>query len=309
MEISMLTHPTHERLITLGLTGMAKALEEQRRSPDLDALSFEERVGLLVDREAAERDTKRLTTRLKFAALRQSACVEDVDLRTPRGIDRAVFARLVGGDWIGRNENLLITGATGLGKSWIACALGHKACRDNRSVQYHRVTRLFEALALARGDGRYGRMLKTLGRVQLLILDDWGLAVLNPPERRDLLEILDDRHGRASTIVTSQIPVEHWHDVIGDPTLGDAILDRLVHNAHRLQLTGESMRKQNARNQTDPKSCGTAPMARPRPSSPNCGRSERSPPGRPSGSLGIITATRFACASTRRKSGKTLSRA
>ena len=239
----MLTHPTHERLITLGLTGMAKALEEQRRSPDLNALPFEERIGLLVDREAAERDTKRLTTRLKFAALRQSACVEDVDLRTPRGIDRAVFAKLVGGDWIDRNENLLVTGATGLGKSWIACALGHKACRDNRSVQYHRVPRLFEALALARGDGRYGRLLKTFGRVQLLILDDWGLSVLNQSERRDLLEILDHRHGRASTIVTSQIPVEHWHDVIGDPTLGDAILDRLVHNAHRLQLSGESMRK------------------------------------------------------------------
>src|SRR3954449_7558759 len=242
----MLTHPTHERLITLGLTGMAKAFEEQRRSPDLDALSFEERVGLLVDREAAERDTKRLTTRLKFAALRQSACVEDVDLRTPRGIDRAVFAKLVGGDWIDRNENLLVTGATGLGKSWIACALGHNACRDNRSVLYHRVPRLFEALALARGDGRYGRLLKTLGRVQLLILDDWGLSVLSPSERRDLLEIIEDRHGRASTIVTSQVPVEGWHDIIGDPTLADAILDRLVHNAHRLQLTGESMRKRAA---------------------------------------------------------------
>lgn len=171
----MLTHPTHERLITLGLTGMAKAFEEQRRSPDLVALPFEERIGLLVDREAAERDTKRLTTRLKFAALRQSACVEEFDLRTPRGIDRAVFARLIGGDWIDRNENLLITGATGLGKSWIACALGHKACRDNRSVQYHRVPRLFEALALARGDGSYGRLLETIGRVQLLILDDWAL--------------------------------------------------------------------------------------------------------------------------------------
>jgi DNA replication protein DnaC len=243
----MLTHPTHERLIALGLTGMARAFEEQRRLPGLEALSFEERIGLLVDREAAERDTKRLTARLKFAALRQNACVEDVDWRTPRGIDRAVFARLGAGDWIDRHENLLITGAAGLGKSWIACALGHKACRDNRSVLYHRVPRLFEALALARGDGRYGRLLKALGRVQLLILDDWGLSVLTGSERRDLLEILDDRHGRSSTIVTSQVPVDAWHDLIGDPTLGDAILDRLVHNAHRLQLTGENMRKQNAR--------------------------------------------------------------
>jgi DNA replication protein DnaC len=243
----MLTHPTHERLIALGLTGMAKAFEEQRRLPDLEALSFEERIGLLVDREAPERDTKRLTARLKFAALRQNACVEDVDWRTPRGIDRAVFARLVVGDWIDRHENVLITWAAGLGKSWIACALGHKACRDNRSVLYHRVPRLFEALALARGDGRYGRLLKALGRVQVLILDDWGLSVLTGPERRDLLEILDDRHGRSSTIVTSQVPVDAWHDLIGDPTLGDAILDRLVHNAHRLQLAGESMRKQNAR--------------------------------------------------------------
>lgn len=243
----MLNHPTHERLIELGLTGMAKAFEEQRRSPDLDALPFEDRIGLLVDREAAERDTRRLTMRLKLAALRHNACVEDIDLRTPRGIDRAVFAKLVSGDWIDRHENLLITGACGLGKSWIACALGHKACRDNRSVLYHRVPRLFEALGIARGDGRYGRMLKTLGRAQLLILDDWGLSVLTPAERRDLLEILDDRHGRASTIVTSQIPVETWHEAIGDPTLGDAILDRLVHNAHRLQLAGESMRKRNAR--------------------------------------------------------------
>src|SRR6202789_86983 len=178
MEPSMLTRPTHDRLITLGLTGMAKALEEQRRSPDLEALSFEERVGLLVDREACERDTKRLTVRLKFAALRQSACVEDIDLRTPRQIDRALLARLVAGDWIDQKQNCLITGPTGIGKSWLACALGHKACRDGRSVSYQRVPRLFEALALARGDGHHAQMLKTFARTQLLILDDWGLCIL-----------------------------------------------------------------------------------------------------------------------------------
>ena len=244
----MLTHPTSERLTALGLVGMARALDEQRRGgPTFETPGFEDRLGLLVDREAAERDTKRLTARLKFAALRQAASVEDLDLRTPRGIDRIVMAHLVDGGWIGRHENLLITGQTGLGKSWIACALGHKACRDGRSVVYHRVPRLFEALAIARGDGRHARMLKAIARLDVLILDDWGLAVLTPSERRDLLEILEDRHGRGSTIVTSQLPVEHWHEAVGDPTLADAILDRLVHNAHRLQLSGESMRRRAAK--------------------------------------------------------------
>ena len=240
----MLNHPTHERLLALGLPGMAKAFQDQRASPDLAVLSFEERVGIMADREAAERDTKRLTARLKFAALRQDACVEDIDLRTPRGLDRALLARLVAGDWIDRHQNLLICGPTGIGKSWLGCALGHKACRDGRSVLYHRVPRLFEALALARGDGRHARMLKGIARIDLLILDDWGLSVLNHNQRIELLEILEDRSGRGSTLVTSQVPVEQWHEVIGDnPTLGDAILDRLIHNAHRIAMTGESMRK------------------------------------------------------------------
>ena len=247
----MLAHPTHERLLALGLAGMAKAFEEQRNSPDLGALSFEERVAIMADREAAERDTKRMTARLKFAALRQDACVEDIDLRTPRGIDRTLLARLVAGDWIDRRQNCLITGPTGVGKSWLACALGHKACRDGRSVFYQRVPRLFEALTLARGDGRHARLLKTLARTDLLILDDWGLSTLSQSQRIDLLEILEDRNGRGATLVTSQVPVEQWHEVIGEPTLADAILDRLVHNVHRLNLTGDSMRKITGRRALD----------------------------------------------------------
>src|ERR1700733_13746288 len=174
----MLTHPTHDRLIALGLTGMAKALDDQRRQPDIAALAFEERLALLLDRETMERENKRLVARLRFAALRQEAVVEDVDLRVPRGLDRTLFHKLAAGDWIDRKQNLLVIGPTGVGKSWIACALGHKACRDDRSVFYQRVPRLFDALALARGDGRHARLLKSLARVELLILDDWGLATL-----------------------------------------------------------------------------------------------------------------------------------
>jgi DNA replication protein DnaC len=245
----MLTHPTHDRLVALGLNGMAKALDEQQRQPDIAVLAFEERLALLVDREATERENKRLVARLRFASLRQNAVVEDVDMRAPRGLDKPLFQKLVAGEWIDRHQNLLIIGPTGVGKSWIACALGHKACRDNRSVLYQRLPRLFEALTLARGDGRHARLLKTLARVELLILDDWGLAPMTAEQRRDLLEMMEDRHGRGSTVVTSQLPVEHWHEIIGDPTIADAILDRLVHNAHRLTLKGESLRKAAAKRQ------------------------------------------------------------
>ena len=243
----MLKHPTLDQLHTLGLHGMAKAFVEVAASDEAGGLSHPEWLGLLLDREASLRQDKRLAARLRAAKLRQQACVEDIDYRSPRGLDRAMMQKLINGGWIDAHDNLVLVGPTGVGKSWIASALGHKACRDNRSVIYQRVPRLFEELALARGDGRHARLLRSLGRVDLLVLDDWGLEPLDAAARHDLLEILEERYGRKSTLVTSQLPVDRWHEIIGDPTYADAILDRLVHNAHRIELTGESMRRARAK--------------------------------------------------------------
>jgi DNA replication protein DnaC len=242
----MLSHPTLERLHALQLRGMARAFEEQMQMPECAELSFAERLGLLVDREAADRESRRLTRRLQHARLRLEAAVEDLDFRTPRGLDKRLVLALAGCQWIDQRLNVLITGPTGVGKSYLACALAHKACRDGYTVLYHRLPRLLGELALARGDGRYPQMMARLGKARLLVLDDWGLEPLTDTHRRDLLEILEDRYDRRSTLVTSQLPVEAWHDALGDPTLADAILDRLVHNAHRIELRGESMRKRRA---------------------------------------------------------------
>jgi DNA replication protein DnaC len=239
----MLNHPTVERLHQLRLPGMARALASQAQSPEIGQLSFEERLGLLVDCEAAERESRQNTARLKRAGLKQAATPEDVNFRHPRQLDRGLFARLMTGRWVSDHQNVLICGPTGIGKTYLACALANQACRQGHSVLYVRLTRLLPALAIGRGDGSYLKLLAQLAKTEVLVIDEWALAPLSDDSRRDLLEIFDDRHGTRSTIITSQLLVEHWHASIGDPTLADAILDRLVHQAHTLDLDGESLRK------------------------------------------------------------------
>lgn len=245
----MLTHPTIDQLERLQLKGMVEALTEQMTTDDIDTMTFDERFGLLVDREAAERDRRRLKTRLAKAKLRHTACVHDIDFRTRRGLDKKLVLDLASCDWIRKQRNCLIIGPTGVGKSFLACALAHKACQEGHTVRYARTGRLLDELALARADGSLPRVMTTLARTHLVVLDDFGLAMLTDSQRRDLLEIIEDRHGLRSTIITSQLPVASWHDMIGEPTIADAILDRLVHNAHHLDLKGESMRKKTATTQ------------------------------------------------------------
>ncbi len=240
----MLTHPTLDQLKALKLDGMADAFVELQAQDSSDELGHAEWLALLIDREAVNRNTRRFQTRMRTAKLRHvGAAIEDVDYRASRKLDKALFQQLATGRWISEHRNLLITGPCGVGKTWLACALGQKACRDNHTVIYKRLPRLFAELELAHGDGRFPRLFRSLVKADLLILDDWGPDRLTAGQRRDLMEIVEDRYGAGSTIITSQLPIDSWHAVIDEPTFADAILDRLVHNAYRLNLDGPSMRK------------------------------------------------------------------
>ena len=235
---------TLQQLQTLRLTGMAEALSQQIDQPNTyEELGFRERLSLLVNSEATCRDNRKITRLLRQAKLRVNAQPADIDYRAQRGLHKDSIAQLLQLDWIRQHRNLLIEGPTGTGKTFLACALGQYSCEQGISVRYYRASRLFESLTIAHGDGSFGKLLTQLAKTELLIIDDWGLQILTQPQRNDLLEIIEDRHGRGATLITSQLPVAHWHEAIGDPTLADAILDRLLHNAHKINLKGESMRK------------------------------------------------------------------
>ena len=239
----MLTNQTLAKLADLGLAAMAETLAEQLTTPGpWNELSFEERLGLLVDKEADARDSRRLRTRLRAAKLRYPAALEDLDLRAPRGLDKAVMAELGGARWVSHHHNVVLTGPTGVGKSWIACALAHSAIRAGHGALYVRAPRLVDDLAIGRADGRYARMLSTLAKTPLLVLDDFLLTPAPVESCRDLLEVIEDRAARRSTLVVSQLPVEHWHGAMADPTLAEAILDRILAASHRIALKGPSQR-------------------------------------------------------------------
>lgn len=242
----MLLEPTLDILTKLQLHGMVAALRQWQAQPPRDVLAPLDLVGLLADAEWLSRENRKLTTRLKAAKLKLTACVEDIDYRHPRGLSKTLVQELSASRWVAAHQSVVITGPTGVGKSYVACALAHKACRDGFTVAYRRVSRLYDELAQARADGTYLTALRRLAKVQLLVLDDFGLEPLGAAERKGLLEILEDRYNVTATLVTSQLDPTDWHAVIGDATVGDAICDRLVHGAHRLTLRGESLRKAKA---------------------------------------------------------------
>ncbi len=245
----MLTEPTLQKLKSLRLDAMAAAWLAQQKDPQVSQLDFDERFGLLVDAESLFRENRRLDRLLREAKLRLSqACVEDIDYPAARRLDRSLIRQLVSGRWIHEHQNVGITGATGTGKTYIACALAQHACRQGFRTLYRRASRLFEEMGLARADGSYVRLLGKFARVEVLVIDDWGLTPVREPERADLLEILEDRYGTRSTIMTSQLDPKRWHDHLGDPTLADAICDRVLHNAHRITLFGPSRRKTETKN-------------------------------------------------------------
>jgi len=239
----MLNQQTINKLYAMKLNAMAEAFKEQMDSPEFAELTFQERFGLLVDRQWTWKEDRRMKRLLKNAQLKINACVEDIDYRSPRGLDRSVMMNLICCDWIRKHQNVIITGATGVGKTFIACALANKACREGFKAFYARTPRFLYELAIAKADGSYSKLMTKLAKTHLLIFDDLGLAPLTDAECRNFLEVIEDRTGSASTIVATQLPVEKWHETIGDKTIADAVLDRLVHNAHRINLKGESMRK------------------------------------------------------------------
>jgi len=242
----MLHEQTFDKLHTLNLAGMAEAFKDQRARPDMDGLTFEERFSMLVDAQYLYRENKRMKRLLANAKFKLPASMEDVDYRTHRGLDKSVFLNLGTCEWARHHRNVILMGPTGVGKTYLACALAHKACREGMTSFYIRSPKLYYTLAIAKAAGSYAKVLAKLARTQVLIIDDLGLVVLTETERQDLLEVIEDRHGSASTIITSQLPIEHWHEMIGDPTIADALLDRLVHNAHKITLKGESMRRKKA---------------------------------------------------------------
>ena len=243
----MTTAETFQKLGEMRMHAFAHAFKQQLDTDQYDELGFEERVGLLVDQEWTEREARSLTRRLQIARLRdRTACVEDIDYQHPRGLDRALMQRLSTCDWIKKRRNLIINGKTGCGKTFIACALAHKACREGFSVVYRRLPRLLHELELARGDGSWPRLLARWAKVDVLVIDDWGLVSLSAQSRGDILEVIEDRHGERSTVIAGQLPISEWHKYIGDPAVADAALDRVVHNAHHLKLKGDSMRKKRS---------------------------------------------------------------